>query len=750
VRRATTSILVFYGVLLVGSLSGLSFSSRAMSILRPFSPSPDQAPGDSSAFLHPRDALSRPNRTDRSLASHPWISSRGWSAFGWIGGFAPPSAHVALEAPLLADGQFVWGPNVGDFDVRAFLIERDSPLAAYSDSVISWAGYTSVNPKLLLVVLEMRRGLVSDLPADADRGLIDEWVEEASMDLTSAFYEFLYTWGSRRPPDEPVHPRLPSIAFEDGSSVEISAQTNAGTYAVATTLARASDGATWSAQTAPEGAGSFAEVFDSLFPGTDRLDDSNPIDPAAPPPGDMFQLPFPLGATWSFNGPHNWNGGSYPPPFSSMDFSSNWPHDPPFPYHSAVAAAGGSGTILSPNPSFSDQPCWVRIDHGGGWMSSYYHLRNLGPPGNLGAVMPNSALGTIGEEICNGGFASGAHVHFSLLFNGSYVDLEGVELSGWTVHVGTTPYTTGSLQRDGLTLLPYDVVLNDYHTYYGSGDHALRFHGNGASTDRVRVQIDRPENDFAGPAADVGWQDFTIEWWLKALSGENPAGAIACGANEDWKLGNVILDVSRSNVNRSYGASLAGGNLAFGVRSGSVSLTLCGTSTLTDGDWHHIAMMRNRWDGVYPDGYLWLYVDGELEAQGPGPGGDISYPDGAVPLSGDDPYLVMGGAKSQAGVAFSGWLDEIRISNSLRYSGPSYVVPSAPFPVDGNTIALLRLDEGVGEAINDVAGYTPPSADYPGGPSNGLRVYGGSPAGPAWVPSDLFLPYRLLFPSIAK
>jgi hypothetical protein len=45
-----------------------------------------------------------------------------------------------------------------------------------------------------------------------------------------------------------------------------------------------------------------------------------------------------------------------------------------------------------------------------------------------------------------------------------------------------------------------------------------------------------------------------------------------------------------------------------------------------DGAWHHIAVQRRR-----SDGYMWLYVDGRLEAQGDGPDGDISYPDDGVP-----------------------------------------------------------------------------------------------------------------------
>jgi LasA protease len=79
------------------------------------------------------------------------------------------------------------------------------------------------------------------------------------------------------------------------------------------------------------------------------------------------------------------------------------------PYLYTVSAA--AGTTRRP----SNYSCWLEIDHGGGWVTSYYHLRNLAPPAS---VTRNAALGTIACEICAGGYATGPHVHFSLKYNG--------------------------------------------------------------------------------------------------------------------------------------------------------------------------------------------------------------------------------------------------------------------------------------------------------------------------------------------
>jgi len=61
------------------------------------------------------------------------------------------------------------------------------------------------------------------------------------------------------------------------------------------------------------------------------------------------------------------------------------------------------------------------------------------------------------------------------------------------------------------------------------GGYSLRFHGNGINdVDRVKIPIDDP----ARPA-DVGGDDFTIEFWMKAMPGENAAGDCSPGI-DNW------------------------------------------------------------------------------------------------------------------------------------------------------------------------------------------------------------------------
>ena len=60
----------------------------------------------------------------------------------------------------------------------------------------------------------------------------------------------------------------------------------------------------------------------------------------------------------------------------------------------------------------------------------------------------------------------------------------------------------------------------------------------------------------------------------------------------------------------------------------------------------------------------------------------------------------------------------------LRYTS-GFTRPRSPFAADADTAALYRLDEATGDVIGDGSGAA-------GGPSDGERRFGGSPAGPEW------------------
>lgn len=263
---------------------------------------------------------------------------------------------------------------------------------------------------------------------------------------------------------------------------------------------------------------------------------------------------------------------------------------------------------------------------------------------------------------------------------------------------------------------------------------ALRFHGAGVDDiDRVKIPIDDPATSEPGPPVDVGATDFTIELWIRAPAAENRADAIFCGPHYTWIAGNIVIDRDRLVQPRTYGISIAGGVITFGVQNAAqASYTVCGGTRIDDGAWHHVAVTR-----AIASGELAIWVDGALDGSATGPTGDISYPNDGVPRCGvacgsPDPYVVIGAEKHDVDArdypSFSGWLDELRYSTVRRYTA-GFTPPSRRFDPDAATAALYHFDEGVGDQIRDSSGAA-------GGPSNGVRRLGGSPAGPEWVTSD--------------
>jgi hypothetical protein len=293
---------------------------------------------------------------------------------------------------------------------------------------------------------------------------------------------------------------------------------------------------------------------------------------------------------------------------------------------------------------------------------------------------------------------------------------------------------SSDMAYDGLT---WDEIL--YAFYDNSqitpvvdppGGFALRFYGNGyGDLDRVKIPID------PHVPADVGAGDFTIEWWMKAYQAENQSTSCQEGA-DNWIRGNILFDrdVFGAGDCGDYGISLYGGVIAFGVDQQGTGNTICGTMNVADGAWHHVAVTRDQTVGT-----MRIFVDGVLDADGAGPAGDVSYRDGRLTsYPNSDPYLVIGAEKHDAGSefpSFSGWIDEVRLSDTVRYVSP-FVPQDEPLPSDANTAALYHFDEGVGNVIGDSSGF-------PGGPSNGIRKYGGIVNGPEWTIETPFATYFL-------
>ena len=177
----------------------------------------------------------------------------------------------------------------------------------------------------------------------------------------------------------------------------------------------------------------------------------------APPPADMFQLPWEQGKAWvSFDGfdngtkrlsssPHNYKmGGAVdfaPRPNMRVgeDTSNDW----------VTAAAAGRVIEIS--------FCHLKIDHSNGWVTEYWHLDNIQV--NLGQnVSRNQRLGIIDNnatgQVCVGNEFPGPHLHFVVR-----PKMQEFTFAGWVI--GYSPVTNKTtFTKNGQTVQRLQPILN--------------------------------------------------------------------------------------------------------------------------------------------------------------------------------------------------------------------------------------------------------------------------------------------------
>lgn len=172
----------------------------------------------------------------------------------------------------------------------------------------------------------------------------------------------------------------------------------------------------------------------------------------------QLNFPFPVGETWAMTGGPHHRLGSAGKPWGATDW--NWQNGGAG--HSIRSARNGTVTVLANCLDF------VRIDHGGGVQTTYYHVANIAVSNgqNIGR---HHHLGVTSTQSRCGGSAFGPHVHFAPLVNGGEVNINGHDIGGWTILEGANQYD-GCLRRVSTgeqRCRPNAVVTNEGHV--GSG-----------------------------------------------------------------------------------------------------------------------------------------------------------------------------------------------------------------------------------------------------------------------------------------
>ena len=369
------------------------------------------------------------------------------------------------NSQLIPDSEMVFSATAVNFDIAGYTRQANGYLNNYREYLLttSWnsgadeikqAAYdNSINPRLLLAVLEYESHWVRSQPADA---LHTDY--PMGYQSSNPFYKGLWgqlTWAVDQLSTGYYGWRagtLTTLTFADGTTLRIDPRLNAGTVAIQYLFAQLHSQSEW-AQIMSSDQG-FSALYTSMFGDPwSRGDSVNPI----LPPGltqPMMTLPFEPHFEWSLtNGPH----GAWRPSGAqaAIDLAPTSDHGGCAESPAWVVAAAPGLIVRSENGEVVED-----LDGDGyeqtGWDLVYLHI----------AAAASVPVGTwvnrndhIGHPACVGGYETGTHLHFVRKYNGEWIPAGGpipFVLSGWTVHAGSQPcsdgFCSGTMTQNGQTI----------------------------------------------------------------------------------------------------------------------------------------------------------------------------------------------------------------------------------------------------------------------------------------------------------
>ncbi len=351
---------------------------------------------------------------------------------------------------ILPDGHFINGPLQVGFDARAFVESQPGWFKNYTaylggqrrtggDIITYIATNFSISPRLLLAVLEYQSGALtqSEMPTSTNyllgyRDSLYSTPEEQVIWASNILNDAYYRWRSGT-----------LIEFEhlDGRLERPDPWQNAASVALQYYFSRTMDYNLYALATGNQG---LLATYTALF--------GNPwSNPADHIPGSLTQpemrLPFNPGVRWAYTGgPHTGWGTSQPyaaidfaPPVQGCTTAQDW----------ATAVADG---VIS---RVGEASLVLDLDGDGdertGWSVFYLHLASASLPAVGTRVKAGDPLG---HPSCEGGRATGSHVHIARKYNGEWMLAQGVlgfNLEGWLAFNGSVAYE-GTLVRYGVTV----------------------------------------------------------------------------------------------------------------------------------------------------------------------------------------------------------------------------------------------------------------------------------------------------------
>jgi LasA protease len=357
---------------------------------------------------------------------------------------------------LLPDSEIVFSPSALDFDIEAFVNNAGGYLSTYKEYMAD--GWTSgaqivrkvsvensINPRILLALIEYQSQWVFGKPDNLaktdypvgwvhlDRKGLYKQLAWAVQQLSIGYYG----WRDGI---------LVDVFFPDNENLRLAPSLNAGSVGVQHLFSKLYNRLLWNGVLSGES--SFSALYGSMFDDPWlRAQTVEPLLPINLTQPDMI-LPFLPGHVWSYTGgPHSaWGPDGAR---AALDFAPS-SIDPGCSTSDEWITAVANGLVVRTGTGI------VVLDLDGdgyeqtGWVILYLHVASRDRV-KEGTWVSQGDL--IGHPSCEGGAATGTHVHIARKYNGEWVLAGGplpMMLNGWTAQAGSKPYEGNLVKGDDI------------------------------------------------------------------------------------------------------------------------------------------------------------------------------------------------------------------------------------------------------------------------------------------------------------